>query len=123
MVKSSKKPSLTNWTFTDDIEEIFIQTNTWYLLPHSTTIWCAEMSGGLYVGSYAGEQKYWENNLALDPEARLQIDGKLYDVSVTPVSNAQAISDLDATYTAKYDMAEVFGENVPEWRYYRISQH
>ncbi len=112
-----------DWTFTDKVEEIFIQTKTWYLLPHSTTIWCGEMSGELYVGSYADEQKYWENNVLLNPDARLQINGLLYDVTVTPVSDTRAIANLDARYTAKYNMAEVFGENLPQWRYYRVSQH
>ncbi len=112
-----------DWTFTNSVEEIFIQTKTWYLLPHSTTIWCGEMSGELYVGSYADEQKYWESNVLLNPDARLQINGLLYDVSVTPVSDTLAIANLDVRYAAKYNMAEVFGENLPQWRYYRVSQH
>ncbi|MCZ6620278.1 MAG: DUF2255 family protein [Gammaproteobacteria bacterium] len=111
-----------DWAFTNDIEEIFIQTKTWYLLPHSTTIWCAEMNGELYIGSYADEKKRWENNIARNPAARLRIDGKLYDVKVTPVTSARATSEIDARYTDKYDMEEVFGENLPKWWYYRVSQ-
>ncbi len=111
-----------DWTFTDDIEEIFIQTKTWYLLPHSTTIWCAEMNGELYIGSYADGKKQWEDNIERNPDARLRIDGKLYDVTVTPVTNAQATTEIDARYTEKYNMEEVFGEDLPTWWYYRISQ-
>ena len=111
-----------DWAFTDDIEEIFIQTKTWYFLPHSTTIWCAEMNGELYIGSYADEKKHWENNVVRNPAARLRIAGKLYDVTVTPVTNAQATTEIDAQYTKKYNMEEVFGKNLPTWWYYRISQ-
>ena len=115
-----------DWTFTDDIEEIFIQTQTWYLLPHSTTIWCVELNGELYIGSYAEEsaeeKKVWENNVVRNSAARLGIDGRLYEVSVVPVTNADTTSALDTRYAEKYDMAEVFGEHVPEWWYYQVSQ-
>ncbi len=29
---------------------------------------------------------------------------------------------LDEAYAQKYDMAEVFGDELPEWGYYRIAQ-
>ena len=80
------------------------------------------MNGELYIGSYADEKKRWEKNVARNPAARLQIAGKLYDVTVTSVTNAQATTEIDAKYTKKYNMEEVFGENLPTWWYYRISQ-
>ena len=95
--------------------------------PHSTTIWCVQVDGRLYVGSYAGEEgvegekKYWERNVARRPAARLRIDGTLYDVTVTPVAEPELIEALDAAYTKKYDMAEVFGEDLPDWWYYSVS--
>ena len=111
-----------DWTFTDDIQEIFIQTKTWYVLPHSTTIWCAEMNGELYIGAYGNEVKGWETNVARNSDARLRIDGKLYDVTVTPITSVQATAEIDVEYNAKYDMERTFGENVPKWRYYGVSQ-
>ena len=32
------------------------------------------------------------------------------------------IERLDEAYARKYDMAEVFGDELPEWRYYRVVQ-
>ena len=116
---------VTDWTFTNDVEEVFIQTKTWYLIPHSTTIWCAEMGGDLYIGSYGegeDEKKRWEKNVARNPDARLRIDGKLYDVTVTPVTGARIIGRLDARYNEKYDMEDVFGDDLPKWWYYRATQ-
>lgn len=110
-----------DWSFTDDIQEIFIQTKTWYLLPHSATIWCAEVDGELYIGAYE-ETKRWETNVEGNPAARLRIGGKLYDVSVTPITDAQAISEIDVKYHDKYVMERSFGDNVPQWRYYAVSQ-
>ena len=36
-----------DWRFTNDIEEIFVETRPWYGIPHSTTIWCVELGGEL----------------------------------------------------------------------------
>ena len=111
-----------DWRFTREIEEIFIETRAWYGIPHSTTIWCAEHSGGLYIGSYGDQKKRWEKNIARNPEARLAIAGKIYAVTVTPVTDRALIDALHATYTQKYDMAEVFGDDLPEWWYYQVEQ-
>jgi len=113
---------VSDWSFTDGIQEIFIETRLWYGIPHSTTIWCATLDGALYVGSYGDEKKRWEQNIERDPEAKLSIGGRLYDVSLTPVTEDERIRALDAVYKSKYDMVEVFGEKVPTWRYYRVVQ-
>ncbi len=111
-----------DWSFTDEIEEIFIETRPWYGVPHSTTIWCVDLNGKLYIGSYGDKKKAWERNIARNPEARLAIQGKVYEVTVAPVTERDRIEALDAAYTQKYDMVEVFGEEVPDWRYYRVAQ-
>ena len=111
-----------DWSFTDDVEEIFIETRPWYFLPHSTTIWCVERDGALYIGSYGEEKKTWEQNVARNPAAKLAISGRRYDVTVAPVTDPALVDELDLLYAEKYDMAEVFGEEVPEWWYYAVVQ-
>ena len=110
-----------DWRFTKDVEEIFVETRTWYGLRHSTTIWCVDLDGRLYIGSYDDDVKYWEQNVARNPEARLLIQGRIYDVTLTPVANRELSERLDQRYAAKYDMAEVFGDDLPAWRYYRVA--
>ena len=109
-----------DWRFTNDIEEIFIETRPWYGIPHSTTIWCVELGGELYIGSYGDEKKTWENNVARHPAAKLAISGKLYEVTVAPVTEPDRVEALDAAYAKKYDMAEVFGDAIPDWWYYHV---
>lgn len=110
-----------DWGFTGDVEEIFIETGTWYGVRHSTTIWCVDLDGILYIGSYYDDDvKYWEKNVARNPEARLRIEDRIYDVTVTPVANDELSERLDQRYAEKYDMAEVFGDELPAWRYYRV---
>jgi len=75
---------------------------------------------GLF-GSYDEDVKYWERNVARRPEARLRIEGRLHDVTVTPVADTELDRSLDERYAAKYDMAEVFGDDPPPWRYYRVA--
>ncbi len=110
-----------DWRFTDDIEEIFVETRPWYGIPHSTTIWCVQLGGELYIGSYGDQKKAWEKNLARDPTALLAIAGKLYEVTVAPVTESDRVEALDAAYAQKYDMADVFGDTIPEWWYYHVA--
>jgi hypothetical protein len=107
------------WHFTNDVEEIFVETRSWYGIPHSTTIWCVELDGELYIGSYGDEKKAWEKNVARDPTVKLAISRTLYEATLTPVTEIERSEALDAAYAEKYDMADVFGDAIPDWRYYR----
>ena len=110
-----------DWSFASDVEEIFVETRPWYGIPHSTTIWCVEVGGELYIGSYGDEKKTWEKNLVRDPDVVLAISGKLYEVTLSEVKESGQVEALDSAYAQKYDMVDVFGEDVPDWWYYRIA--
>jgi hypothetical protein len=74
-----------DWSFTDKIQNVKIQTNTWYLLPHSVTINCVSYKGQLYLDSfYAPGLTYphgrsWNEDIARDPHVRIKIGNQLYD--------------------------------------------
>ena len=110
-----------DWTFTDGIDEIFIETRTWYRIPHVTTIWCVALGGQLYIGSYGEEKKYWEKNVARNAEARVSIDNVIHEVQVDPVTDPTAVAVLDEALNRKYDMAAVFGDEDPPWWFYRVT--
>ena len=113
--------SVQDWRFTEDVEEVFIETTPWYGVRHSTTIWCVDLDGELYIGSYTEDDvKYWEEIVASNPEARLRIEDRIYEVSVAPVESDELAKRLDDRYAEKYDMAEVFGDDLPLWRYYSV---
>ena len=101
---------------------VYIETTPWYGIAHSTTIWCVEFEGGLYVGSYGPDKKYWEDIVESNPEARLRIDGKIYDVRVDLVPDSGLTAQITLAYNRKYDMEAVFGEDVPKWWFYRVEQ-
>ena len=80
-----------------------------------------ELDGELYVGSYGAEKKTWEKHVARDPKVKLAISGKLYESELSPVTEVDRVTALDAAYASKYDMAEVFGDELPDWWYYRVA--
>ena len=38
------------------------------------------------------------------------------------LNDAELTRKIDKAYTQKYDMEEVFGEDIPEWWFYRVEQ-
>jgi oligopeptidase A len=86
-------PTPASWDFTDDHQEIFVETATWYGIPHSVTTVVAVADGRLYVPSIYREPaefpgtKFWNKNIARDPEVRLQIGGFIYELTARPVTD------------------------------------
>jgi len=111
-----------DWRFTDQIEEVFIETRPWYGIPHSTTIWCVQVGNELFIGSYGEKKKFWEINILRDYRAKIGIMGKIYDVAVTRLDDAAVHRSVTMAYQRKYDMAEVFGKKIPAWSFYRVEQ-
>ena len=70
-----------DWSFTDKVTNVKLQTWTWYLLPHSVTINCLAYNGQLYVSSVnpAGTTRSWNENVLRDSHVRIKIGDKLYD--------------------------------------------
>ena len=69
---------VTDWPLTTDkIQQIKIQTQTLFLLPHSVTIWCGVYNGNLYISSNPG--KLWNDDIVRDPHVRLKIGDQVFD--------------------------------------------
>ena len=115
--------SVESWEFAAETDEIFIETNPWYGIPHSTTIWSVVVDSNIYIGSYGLDKKVWEKNLVGNANARLGISGKLYRVIASKIDDEKLSTSLSLAYDSKYDMAEVFGEEIPVWWFYSIKQH
>lgn len=80
---------VTDWSFTDKVPTIKVQTRTWYLLPHSVTINCVAYNGQLYLTSVypAGTPRSWNANVLRDPHVRIKIGDNLYDRTVVVVTD------------------------------------
>lgn len=97
-----------DWSFTDDHEEIHLQTKTPYLIPHSVTIYCASYNGDLYLLSayYTGgtypDMRSWNRNIVRDPNVRLKIGDQLFDQTVSYVADESIRRPVYQTLGAKY---------------------
>ena len=76
---------VTDWSFTDKIQQIKIQTQTPFLLPHSVTIWCAVYNGNLYISSNPG--KLWNEDIMRDPHVRLKIGDQVFDRTLSIIND------------------------------------
>lgn len=81
-----------DWSFTEHYPEVQVQTNTWYGIPHSVTIFCATFNGTLYIGSLIPKGapqfgRQWNANVLRDPHIRLKIGDNLYDLQATYVTD------------------------------------
>jgi hypothetical protein len=102
-----EEEAVSDWSFSDEFQEIYLETRTWYLVRHSVTTVCARVGAKLYVPSlyYAGGEwpnKFWNSNVESDPRVRLGIGGKLYageaHVVKDPAESRAAIQALAAKY-------------------------
>ena len=109
-----------DWGFSNAHQEIFVQVSTPYLLPHSVTIWCAELDGELFIGARNPDDKYWPGWIAKRPPVVLKIADVLYRVETEQVQNEEEISAIKAAYAAKYNLSTDPAVAPPPMRYWRI---
>lgn len=76
-----------DWSFTDKDKTVKVQTNSWYLLPHSVTTFCIAFNGQLYLATTRTETKQWSRNVARDPRVRLKIEDRLFDRKLSVVTD------------------------------------
>jgi hypothetical protein len=97
-----------DWSYTDSIHDVEIQTNTWYLLPHSVTINCVSYKGQLYLASFypAGvtypHGRSWNQNIARDPHVRLKVGDQLYDRTLALVTDSAEQEAVKEARAKKY---------------------
>ncbi len=86
-------PTPENWAFTSDHQEVFVETATWYGVPHSVTTVVAVARGRLYVPSIYEQPiefpgtKLWNKNIARNPEVRLKIGEAVYELRAEQVTD------------------------------------
>jgi hypothetical protein len=91
-----------DWSFVQEIPEIFVETQTAYRLPHSVTIWCVSVGGQLYVAASNPEGKRWVANVGRDSNVRLGVAGKVYERRLEPIEDPGTIQGLERAYSTKY---------------------
>jgi len=111
---------VSDWAFTSDHDEIMIETQTVYWLPHSVTIFCASDNGRLYVAARHPVGKRWVNNVDRDPEVRLKIEGRVYERRLVSVEGAESLEAVYALYAEKYGWPAIVPEERPPYRFFEV---
>jgi hypothetical protein len=102
--ETAREP-VSDWSFTDGVEEILIETRTGYGLPHSVTIWCVSIDGKLYVGASAPDfpkERRWVRNVRRDPDVRLQIAGRIYERRLELIADPARADAVNRAFGRKY---------------------
>jgi hypothetical protein len=93
-----------DWSFTDEIQEIFVEVTTPYFVPHSVTIWCAQVDGNLFIAARDPETKKWVGWMKNNHDVRLKIAGKLYEVATAELSDKATLAGVQSAYAEKYNL-------------------
>lgn len=103
----SELPS--DWSFIADHPEIFVETDPWYGIPFSVTTVIGLGDGRLYVPSIYDEEvpfpgtKYWNSIIADNPDVRLKIGARIYEMRATHVQDAAEYRRGVMALAEKYD--------------------
>ena len=68
-----------DWSYLEDRQKIWVQTNTWYLIPHSVTTISFVSDNELYVPCGWCAEKLWPKYVAADPHVTVKIGDNLYE--------------------------------------------
>lgn len=95
---------VSDWSFTNDVRVVTLETRAWYMLPHSVNIGCSSVDGRLYISSVYPEPtiRPWIGNLLRDPHIRLRIGEKVYELTVAPVTDLVEKTAVLAAREKKY---------------------
>ena len=83
-----------DWSFLEPRTQIYVETRTWYGIPHSVTTVSWASDGNLYVPCGRCDTKRWPRNVERDPHVRLKINGELYERQAVPITDAAELRRL-----------------------------
>jgi len=105
------------WSFTDAVETVQLETDP--ADPYSVNIWVVAVAEHLYVHAGASRST-WVENLEADPEARLRVDGTIYELTASRVDGQAEFDRFSDAYEQKYGRRPR-NENVAEAYLFRLA--
>lgn len=98
---------VTDWSFANEQREIFVETRTWYGIPHSVTTVVVAHNGTLYVpsvyfeGGEFPDARFWNRNVVRDPRVRLKIGERIYERQAVLVEDPAEWNDVLAAFASR----------------------
>jgi len=108
---------VTDWSFTDAISNIQIETRTWYLLPHVVRTDIARDDAQLYLFSEyfapnPGQPdhrddfpngRFWNRMVVRDPNIRVKIGNRLFQMRAYPLTDRSQMAVARQAFLSKYN--------------------
>ena len=105
-----------SWAFTDAVNTVQLETRP--SDPYSVNIWVTAAGDDLYV--HAGTHRStWVGHLEDDPNARLRVDGSIYELAASRVESQEEFDRFADAYEKKYGRRPR-NENVAEVYLFRL---
>ena len=92
-----------DWSHTDALSTVQVETRPGD--PYSVTTWCVTDGTTLWVPSRGAARKKWVENASADPRVRLGIDGTIFEMTATRVTDPEEQRRIVGLLRAKYSMA------------------
>lgn len=98
----------TDWAFAEKDPTLIIETHTWYLIPHSVTIFYVTDQNHLYLhadyppGGKFPSGKSWTANVARDPNLRIKIGNQLFACKAVLDTDPNQFTTLFEDFRKKY---------------------
>ena len=90
-----------DWSEMRDVE--VVQLETLPEDPYSVHLWVAAIGPDIYVAT--GEDgTNWTENLAIDRDVRLRVNGRIYELEAQPIEDREERARVVAEYIRKYDV-------------------
>ena len=105
-----EEPNL-DWSFMQDRQEVQIQTNTWYLIPHSVTTISFVVDNQFYIPCGWCATKRWPKNVAEDASITLKVGDNLYPRTAVKIAQDSEKRRI---------MRIPDGEPTPDFELYRL---
>lgn len=109
---------VTDWSFTDRYPNVFVQTRSWYGLPHSVTTTVTAHDGRLYLtsvyrpGMRFPNDRLWNTNVMRDPRVRLKVGDRVFDRTLALVTDPAEKDAVLATKAKKYPRQRVVDKSL-----------
>ena len=85
-----------HWPPIHDLTDIQLQTNTWYLIPHSVWLTAWNVENNFYVGCGGCSTRFWPSRLLSNPAIVVKIGDKLYEATAHRTTGTERHSALQA---------------------------
>jgi hypothetical protein len=91
-----------SWSHTAAVEVFQLETTPED--PYSVNIWGVGIDGEFYIAAGDGGTTRWAEALVDDPRVRLRVDDTIYELTASPIADAQERTIARTAYIAKYEL-------------------